>query len=62
MPVINIEGPKVDDLSKKRDFVEKITEAASEFYSLPKETIIILMKENRQDNVSVGGKLLTDKK
>ncbi|AEI15351.1 4-oxalocrotonate tautomerase [Flexistipes sinusarabici DSM 4947] len=62
MPVITVEGPKTDDLSKKRDFVEKVTEAASEFYSLPEESIIILMKENRQDNVSVGGKLLTDKK
>jgi len=62
MPVINVEGPKVDDLSKKRDFVEKVTEAASKFYSLPKESIIILMKENKQDNVSVGGELLTDRK
>jgi len=62
MPVISVEGPKVDDLSKKRDFVEKVTEAASELYSLPKESIVILMKENKQDNTSIGGKLLTDRK
>lgn len=62
MPVINVEGPKVENLSKKREFVEKITKVASEFYSLPEESIIILMKENTQDNVSVGGKLIIDKK
>jgi len=62
MPVISIEGPKVDDLEKKRKFVESVTKAAAELYSLPEESIVILLKENRQDNVAVGGKLLIDKK
>lgn len=61
MPIIQVDGPKVADVSRKREFVRAVTEAASGFYGLPREKIIILLKENSPDNISVGGQLLCDR-
>jgi|Wag4MinimDraft_11_1082651.scaffolds.fasta_scaffold00010_2 4-oxalocrotonate tautomerase len=61
MPVISVDGPKVEDKNKKREFVEKVTRIAADFYNLPEKSIVIMLKENNPDNVSVGGKLTSDK-
>lgn len=62
MPVITMEGPPVADLDKKRRLTKTITQAASELYGLPEETIIILFRENAPENVSVGGELIIDRR
>ena len=61
MPNITIDGPKIDDIEIKRNLVKEVTEAAEKAYSLPKEAIVVLIKENPPDNVGVGGQLISDK-
>ena len=60
MPVITVEGPKIEDLDRKRKMVKKLTDAAVEAYNI--EDIIVLIKENTADNVGVRGTLLVDRK
>jgi len=62
MPNINIEGPVIQDLGKKRALVKELTEAAVRAYGLPKEAIVVLIKENSPENVGVAGELIVDKK
>ena len=61
MPNITVEGPPIADLDKKRKFVERLTSAATETYGLPKEKIVVLIKENSPENVGVGGELIIDR-
>ncbi len=61
MPIIRVDGPSVTDVDKKRLFVKEVTNAAVALYGLPAQTIVILLQENSQDNVSVGGELLIDR-
>lgn len=59
MPLIMVEGPKIDKDQKAR-LVKELTKKTSEIYGLPEQTITILIKENNSDNVGVGGNLLSD--
>lgn len=59
MPVIIVEGPKIDDLDRKRKMVKKLTDAAVEGYDI--EDIIVILKENSLDNVASRGTLLVDR-
>ena len=61
MPNISIEGPVIDDVNKKRTLVQELTDAATKAYGLPKETIVVVIKENSPENVSVAGKLIIDR-
>jgi 4-oxalocrotonate tautomerase len=61
MPNITIEGPHIKDLDKKRTLVSEVTDAANKAFGLPKETIVVLIKENSPENVGVGGKLIIDR-
>jgi 4-oxalocrotonate tautomerase len=61
MPNIEIEGPVLNDIDKKRVLVEELTDAATKAYGLPRETIVVLIKENSAENVGVGGKLIIDR-
>lgn len=61
MPNINIDGPIIKDIDKKKILVQEITDAAVKAYGLPRETIVVLIKENPPENVGVGGKLLIDR-
>ena len=60
MPIINIEGPQID-LDTKRTLAQELTDAACKAYGLPRETIIVLIRENEPDKVSVGGELICDR-
>jgi len=62
MPIIAVEGPPIRELDKKRTFAQELTAAATRAYGLPKEVIVVLMKENAPENVSVGGQLIVDRK
>ena len=62
MPNITIDGPKLEDLDVKRILMKEITESIEKAYKIPKEHIIIVIKENRPDNVSVAGTLISDRR
>jgi len=61
MPIIRVDGSRVGDIEKKRNFVKSVTDAASIFYDLPKQTIVVLINENASENVGIGGQLLIDR-
>ena len=61
MPIITTEGPPIKDIEKKREFVYALSETASKIYGIPIEHIVVLIKENKQENVGSGGKLIIDK-
>ena len=61
VPTIIVEGPKIPDIERKRQLVEKLSDAAAEVYGLAKEHMIVLLRENPPENVGVGGQLLADR-
>lgn len=62
MPHITLSGPRIESLDKKRELARSITTAAVKAYGLPEETIVVVIKENAPENVSVGGELIIDRK
>jgi len=62
MPNISIEGPIIGNVDKKRILVQEVTDATTKAYGLPRETIVVIIKENSPENVGVGGKLNIDRK
>jgi len=61
MPIVTIEGPKSDNIDARRKLADAVTEAAAEYYGMPRETIITLFKETPPDHVAVGGTLIVDR-
>lgn len=61
MPVITVEGPKIADLVKKRKLARDFTEAASEAFGLPKETVVVILHETSPECVASGGELICDR-
>lgn len=61
MPTITVEGPPIEEMERKRQLVKDITEAAVKTFGLSKEVIVVVIKENTPDNVSVGGQLIIDR-
>jgi 4-oxalocrotonate tautomerase family enzyme len=61
MPVITVEGPKIPDLTKKRELVQKFAEAAAAAFGLDKKTIIVILHETSPDCVATGGELICDR-
>lgn len=61
MPNITIEGPKIKDIEVKRTLVKELTDAAAKAYGLPAKIMVVLIKENSPENVSVGGQLIFDR-
>lgn len=60
MPHISIKGPALS-LDKKKQLAEKITQAASETYEIPKEKFMIHIEEFSKESTASGGVLLCDK-
>ena len=60
MPIITVEGPRVE-IEAKRKLVREMTETASEVFGFSKEEIIVLLKENTPENVGVAGELIIDR-
>ena len=61
MPNIQIDGPKIQSMERRRQLIAKLTDAAAEAYGLSKEHIVVLIRENAPENVGVGGQLLADR-
>ncbi len=62
MPTITVEGPPIKELDRKRRLVKEMAEVASDVYGLPKQIIVVVIKENPPENVGVGGELLIDRR
>jgi len=62
MPTITVDGPPIKDLDTKRQLVQEMTEAAAKAYRLPREIIVVVIRENPPENVSVGGQLIIDRR
>lgn len=60
VPNITIDGPKIENIEKKRILIQEITASIEKAYKLPKEHIIVVIKENAPENVGVAGKLISD--
>ena len=62
MPNITVEGLKIEKIEVKRTLVKELTDAAERAYGLPRQTIVVVIKENSPDNIGVAGQLLLDRK
>ena len=61
MPVITVEGPRIDELDKKRKLARDFTVAASEAFGLPEENIVVILHETSPECVASGGELICDR-
>ena len=61
MPIATVEGSKIEDVETKRMLVKEITDAIEKAYKIPRDTYVVLIKENSPENVGVAGKLIIDK-
>ncbi|PLY04065.1 MAG: 4-oxalocrotonate tautomerase [Desulfuromonas sp.] len=61
MPIITLEGPPITDIDVRRSLVRELTSSAAKAYGLPEEKIIVLIRENRADQVAVAGELIADR-
>lgn len=61
MPNIRFEGPRIEDLGRKRELIKTVTDAAVKAYGLPRQAMIIVIQENNPENVGIGGELLADR-
>ena len=60
MPTIILEGPKVEDLDKKRKLISACADAAAEYFGIPKSYIGMVIHENTFDNQGSGGAMVSD--
>jgi 4-oxalocrotonate tautomerase len=60
VPSIIIEGPSIA-VERKRVLVAEMSQAAAKAYGMPKDVMIVLIKENPPENVGLGGQLLIDR-
>ena len=61
MPVITVEAASLD-MEQKRRLASELTDVAARILGMPEETIYVFLKENPQENIGVGGKLLSEAK
>ena len=59
MPIIQIDGPPIAEIERKRELVKRITDVATDIYKI--EHIIVLIRENKPENVGTEGELIADK-
>jgi len=63
MPVITVEGPP-KSVEEKRKLVELLDKALKEAYGYPDDFnhIVVVIRENKPENIGSAGKLLVDLK
>jgi len=59
MPTVAIEGPRIN-LSRKRSLIRKLTALVASAYDWLLENIVVILRENPDENVARGGRLLID--
>jgi 4-oxalocrotonate tautomerase family enzyme len=61
MPIVQINGPKINDIELKRVLVKEVTDSLQKAYKLPLETYTVIINENSSENVGVSGRLIVDR-
>lgn len=61
MPFIQVNVVKQPDIEKKKMLVAKLTAAMVEAYGVPREAVIVSLKEDELENVGFGGVLGIEK-
>jgi len=61
MPTVTIEGPPLS-LARKRKLASALTRLISRAYNWPARRLIIVIRENPDQNVARGGRLLCDRR
>lgn len=61
MPFIQVNVLKQPDIEKKKQLVAKLTDAMVEVYGVPREAVIVSIKEDEPENVGFGGVLGIEK-
>lgn len=60
MPTVVIKGPQLS-LPRKRTLVRDLTDLVGSAYEWPAENIVVILRENSNENVGRGGILLADR-
>ncbi|QJW49170.1 4-oxalocrotonate tautomerase [bacterium BFN5] len=60
MPIITIDTPYLNK-AQKQELTANLTKAASSIIQLPEQAFIVVIREVDNDNVGVGGILLSDR-
>ncbi|HHV70996.1 MAG TPA: 4-oxalocrotonate tautomerase [Clostridia bacterium] len=58
MPVIYVEGPKMNK-EQKEELIKTLTEKSAQILNLPTQAFTVVINEHDPDNVGVGGELLS---
>ncbi len=61
MPVITLEGGKLS-LEQKRDLIHRLTSVASEVTSIPPAYFTVLIREQEDANLGIGGETVEEMK
>ena len=61
MPVIQVNVLKQPDIEKKKKLVAKLTDAMVDVYEVPRESVVVMLKEDELENVGLGGVLALEK-
>lgn len=61
MPFIQVNVLKQPDIEKKKQLVAKLTDVMVDVYGVPREAVVIAIKEDELENVGFGGVLGLDK-
>jgi 4-oxalocrotonate tautomerase len=59
MPNVTVEGPPLS-AEAKREMALEMTETAARVYGIPKQAIVVVVRENPPENVCVGGRMVCD--
>lgn len=59
MPVITLEAGKLSK-EQKAQLVKEFTESAAKITGIPPQAFYVFLKENKAEDVGVGGTLLSD--
>jgi 4-oxalocrotonate tautomerase len=61
MPVIQVNVLKQPDIEKKKKLVAKLTDVMVDVYGVPRESVVVMLKEDELENVGLGGVLALEK-
>lgn len=60
MPVITLEGSKLNK-EQKSQLVKELTASAAKIMNAPEQAFVVLLKENEKENIGVGGQLISER-
>ncbi|MBC7347421.1 MAG: tautomerase family protein [Clostridia bacterium] len=60
MPVIQIDAGRMSK-EQKTELIKAFTESASRILNIPERAFVVLIRENPEDNVGIGGTPLADR-